>query len=208
MFFVKKNNLSKYLDDFGLIKREDVKKAFEKVDRADFVHPEARDRAYHNTALPIGDGQTISQPQVVAFMLHLLEPKKGGNFLDIGFGSGWTTALLAEIIGNGKVIAIERIESIYEFGKNNINKYDYIERGVVELFCGDGREGKESHAPYDGILISASDKDAQLPLKIRDQLKDGGRIVMPIRDSLFLFTKKGSDFEMCEYEGYSFVPLV
>lgn len=209
MFFKNKKDLNKHLEEGGLIEDENIVDAFLKIDRADFVLEEFKKDAYNDTPLSISYMQTISQPKVVAFMLSLLSPKKGDNILDIGFGSGWTTALLAQIVGgNGSVCGIERVPEIYEFGKNNISKYSFIEKEIVKVFLDDGRKGKEEFAPYDGILISASDKDASLALNFRKNLKPGGRIVMPIRDSVYLFINKEKDFEMKEYYGFSFVPLV
>ncbi len=208
MFFKNKNNLIKQLKEEGLLEKKEVYEAFVKIDRGDFVLKEHKKEAGRNIPLSIGYGQTISQPQVVAFMISLLQPEEENKVLDIGFGSGWTTALLAEIVKPGKVYGIERVPEVYEFGKKNIQKYNFLKTGSVEVFLGDGREGKEDKAPFDRILISASDKDANLPLKLREQLKVNGRLVMPIRDSIYLFIKTEDDFEMREYGGFSFVPLV
>ncbi len=209
MFFKNKKDLNNYLKESGLLNNLDIADAFSKIDRADFVLEEHKEDAYQDRPLSISHMQNISQPRVVAFMLHLLNPKKGDNILDIGFGSGWTTALLAQVVGDsGSVCGVERLPEIYEFGKKNISKYNFIEKGVVKVFLDDGRKGKEEFAPYDGILIFASDRDAKLALQLRKDLKRGGRIVMPIRDSVFLFTNKDNDFEMEEHYGFSFVPLV
>ncbi len=202
------NKLPNFLKEKGFLERRECYDAFCKIDRADFIPEESKKYAYEDFPLPIGNGQTISQPQVVAFMLHLLSPREGDNVLDIGFGSGWTTALLAEIVKNGKVIGIEKIEEVYEFGKKNIEKYGFIEDGVVELFLGDGKRGKKEKGPYDCILISAADKDHNLPSILGDQLKEGGRIVLPINSSIFLFTKEKRGFKKEEYPGFVFVPLV
>ncbi len=209
MFFKNKNDLNNHLKNIGLLDNNDITNAFFEIERADFVLEDFIESAYNDIPLSISYNQTISQPRVVAFMLNLLSPKKGDNILDIGFGSGWTTALLAQIVGdNGKVCGVEKIPEVYEFGKKNIGKYNFIEEKRVNLFLGDGREGKKEIGPYDGILISASDRDAKLPLRFKDDLKPDGRIVIPIRDSIFLFINKENDFEMKEYYGFSFVPLV
>ncbi len=202
------NELADFLKEKGLLEKKENYNAFCKIDRADFVLEEVKKHAYEDFPLSIGSGQTISQPQVVAFMLHLLSPKEGDNVLDIGFGSGWTTALLAEIVKNGKVIGIEKIKEVYEFGKKNIEKYNFIENGTVKLFLGDGKRGMKKRGPYDCILISAADKDHNLPLDLRDQLKEKGRIVLPIGSSIFLFTKEEKGFKKKEYPGFVFVPLV
>lgn len=209
MFFEKKKNLNNYLKNCGLLDNKDIANAFSKIDRADFVLEKYKKDAYNDMPLSISYEQTISQPRVVAFMLNLLSPQKGDKILDIGFGSGWTTALLAQVVGDtGFVCAIERVPEIYEFGKENIKKYSFIDKKIVKVFLADGRKGKEEFGPYDGILVSATDKDASLVLKFKESLKIGGKIVIPIGNSVCLFTKKENDFEMKEYYGFSFVPLV
>jgi len=195
--------------------------AFRKIKRIDFLPENMKDLADLNEALPIGFGQTISQPLVVAFMLEQLESKEGDKILDIGSGSGWTTALLAEIISSvdfydtcrksqqkmGKVIAIEVIPELKEFGEKNVAKYNFIEKGIVEFICADGSKGYEKEAPFDKILASAEAKE--LPKEWKEQLKIGGRIVTPIGNSIWLFVKKNNnEFEEIEYPGFAFVPLI
>lgn len=192
----------------GYLKTPRIIDAFRKIDRADFVPDNLKDEAYVDAPLPIGHGQTISQPLTVAFMFELLQPEPGDKILDIGYGSGWTTALLAEIVGEkGRVYAIERIPELYEFGKRNIEKYNFVERGLVECACADGTKGWSEKAPFDKILASASARE--LPQAWKEQLKIGGRIVAPIEWSIWLFIKKGEgEFEKFEYPGFSFVPLI
>lgn len=193
----------------GWLKTKTIIKAFEKIKRIDFLPEKIKNLAELNEALPIGFGQTISQPLVVAFMLELLEPREGEKILDIGSGSGWTTALLAEIVGKkGKVIAIEIIPELMEFGKKNVEKYNFLEKGIVEFICGDGTKGYKKEAPFDKILVSAS-VQGELPNSWKEQLKIGGRIVTPIGSSIWLFIKKSEkDFEEFEYPGFVFVPLI
>ncbi len=200
-------DLANFLKERDLLKKKEYYDAFCKIDRADFVVEEFKEHAYRDTPLPIGNGQTISQPQVVAFMINLLSPQKGDIVLDIGFGSGWTTSLLAEIVNNGKVVGVEKVPEVYEFGRENIEKYNFIEKGTVELFLGDGKKGKKEKGPYNCILVSAADKNENLPAELKDQLKDGGRIVIPVNSSVFLFTKEGEEFKKEEYPGFVFVPL-
>lgn len=199
------------LDDLikrGWLKTEKIIKAFEEIKRIDFLPENVKDLAELNEALPIGRGQTISQPLVVAFMLELLKPEKGDKILDVGSGSGWTSALLAHIVGKeGKIIAIEIIPELTEFGKKNVKKYNFVEKGIVKFVCADGSRGYENEAPFDKILASASAR--QVPKAWKEQLKIGGRIVTPIGSSIWLFLKKSDkEFEGTEYPGFVFVPLI
>ncbi len=119
----------------GYLKTPRIIEAFKDVDRADFLPEELKDAAGMNQAMPIGFDQTISQPLVVAFMLEELSPEPGQKVLDIGFGSGWTTALLAKIIGSGGlVVAVEIIEGLYKMGEENLEKYHFSN---VKLRLGD-----------------------------------------------------------------------
>ncbi|MCD6233284.1 protein-L-isoaspartate O-methyltransferase [bacterium] len=192
----------------GWLRTPRIIKAFRKIRREDFMPLELKNAAEVNEAFPIGLGQTISQPLTVGFMLELLQPKEGDKVLDIGSGSGWTSALLAEIVGErGKVIGVEIIPALAEFGKKNIAKYNFIKRERVQIICGDGSKGYVKEAPYDKILCSASAKS--LPEPWKEQLKINGRIVAPIGSSVWLFVKKSSkEFKSSEYPNFSFVPLV
>ena len=202
-------NLIDSLIGGGWLKTPRIIEAFRRIKRVDFLPKDLEDLAELNEALPIGYGQTISQPLVVAFMLEQLEPKEGDKILDIGSGSGWTSALLKEIVGKkGRVIAIDIIPELVEFGKNNVAKYNFIEKGIVEFICADGSKGYQKEAPYDGILVSAA-VQTEVPRAWKEQLKIGGRIVTPIGSSIWLFTKKSeSKFEEIEYPGFAFVPLI
>lgn len=192
----------------GYLKTSHIIEAFRKIKRVDFLPNHLKSLSEVDEALPIGQGQTISQPAVVAFMIELLQPKKGDKILDVGSGSGWTTALLAQIVGeDGKVFGIELLPSLAELGKENIKKYNFIEKGIVKILCQDGSKGLKKEAPFDKILVSASaDK---VPEALKEQLKIKGRIVIPIGTSIWLFIKKGKDnFEKKEYFGFLFVPLI
>jgi len=192
----------------GWLKDDRIISAFTKIKRVDFVTPGMEDLSQLNEALPIGFGQTISQPLVVGFMVELLDPREGEKILDVGSGSGWTTALLAELVGEmGKVVAIELVPELKTFGETNVRKYDFVERGIAQFICGDGSKGYKSQAPFDKILASASAKE--MPNAWKEQLKIGGRIVTPIDSSIWLFIKKSeTEFEKTEYPGFVFVPFV
>jgi protein-L-isoaspartate(D-aspartate) O-methyltransferase len=189
----------------GYLKTERIIKAFREVKRADFMLDDVKVLAEIDEAMPIGHEQTISQPLTVAFMLEHLEPKLGDNVLDIGSGSGWTTALLSNIVGeNGRVTAIEIIPALKEFGEKNA--YHYVEKGIAQFICGDGSRGYKEEAPYDKILVSATHTEVIEAWK--DQLKIGGKLVCPIKESILVVTKKSKeDFEEKEYPGFLFVPL-
>jgi len=182
--------------------------AFKSIDRKDFVPQDLSDKAYVNEPLPIGFGQTISQPLTVAFMLERLSPNAGDKILDIGAGSGWQSALLAAIVGNnGKVIAIERIPELVRTAKENIAKYYFIIKKIVEVIEGNGSHGYSKSAPYDKIIAAAATRE--LPLAWKEQLKIGGRIVAPIEHSIMVVDKTGDNkFDYKEYFGFSFVPLI
>ncbi len=199
----------------GWLRTPRIIEAFRKIRRADFLGIPDNNKlknkeflAEMDEPLPIGYGQTISQPLVVAFMIEQLKPKKGDKILDIGSGSGWTTALLSYIVKpTGKVIALEIIPDLKEFGEKNISKYNFVKSKIAEFVCADGSTGYKKEAPFDNILVSASSEEISQFWK--DQLKVGGRIVAPIKSSIWVFTKKTeTEFKEVEYPGFSFVPLV
>src|SRR5687767_9613389 len=114
----------------GVLRTPRILEAFRAIDRADFVPDDLKGQADVNAPLPIGEGQTISQPLTVAFMLELLQPQPGNNILDLGSGSGWQTALLAHIVGGeGRVTALEIIPELYEQSRKNIEKYNFLTKG-------------------------------------------------------------------------------
>lgn len=192
----------------GYLKTDAIIDAFEQIRRVEFVPEELELQAEANVALPIGYGQTISQPLVVAFMLELLEPQKNHKILDIGSGSGWTTAILSCIVGKeGKVIAVERVEELVEFGKNNTDKYGFVKDGIAQFYKADGTNGFTEQAPYDRILVSAATED--VPQTLKDQLKIGGKMVLPVRNSIVYLEKEAEDkFYKEEFPGFTFVPLI
>lgn len=189
----------------GHLKTERIIEAFLRVDRKDFMTDEMKPLAYEDTALPTLFEQTISQPATVAIMLELLQPEKGDGILDVGAGSCWQTALLAHIVGaEGKVYAVERLYPLLEWGKRNFQKYGFTN---TLFFCRDGTKGLPKHAPFDKIIAAAAGHE--MIKNWQDQLKVGGRIVMPIEHSIWLYVKKsGTEFEKHEHYGFSFVPLV
>lgn len=214
-------NLVDELKQQGWLRTPRLIEAFRQIKRVDFLPEEEKALAEVNAALPIGQGQTISQPLVVAFMLELLQPEPGDKILDIGSGSGWTTAILAYVVSQnrrkqksksknqkrGKVTAIEIIPELKEFGEKNVRKYNFIEKGIAQFILGDGSKGYKEEALFNKILCSA-EVQGQLPRAWQRQLKIDGRLVTPIASSIWLFIKKSeTEFEEREYPGFAFVPL-
>jgi protein-L-isoaspartate(D-aspartate) O-methyltransferase len=190
----------------GYLKTPAIINAFYKINRKDFLTDEMADEAPVNSPLPIGHGQTNSQPLTVALMLELLQPQSGQKILDIGSGSGWTSALLAEIIGpKGKVFGLERIAELKEFGQTNAAKYKFLN---IDFFCRDGSKGLPDQAPFDRILVSAA--GLEIPQALKNQLKIGGRLVIPtVSEDIRLVEKVGKDkYKETVYPGFIFVPLI
>lgn len=197
--------LIRKLMDSGCLKTPEIIAAFRKIDRADFVPAELKEFAYENRPLPIGLGQTISQPQVVAFMLELLEPKRGEKILDVGSGSGWQSGLLAEIVGpHGKVTAVERIPELFAFGKDNLKKYRFKN---IEFIEGDASKKIKEDGYFDKIIAAAAGNT--IPEALKSELRIGGTMVIPIKESILVLKKTDNEhFSEKEFPGFLFVPLV
>lgn len=192
----------------GYLKTSLIIDAFSEISRIEFVPVDLEGESEANIPLPIGHGQTISQPLTVAIMLELLDPQRGHNILDVGSGSGWTTALLSYIVGfKGKVTAIERIPELCKRGEENAEKFGYVKKKIAEFHSIDGNQGFPQNALYDRILVSAEAEEVPKALKV--QLKIGGKIVIPVHNDIWYLEKKGEeDFYKEEYPGFSFVPLI
>ncbi len=182
-----------------------IEQAFHKIHRKHFVPEALQSQAEIDAPLPIGFGQTISQPSTVQRMLGWLEAQPGEKILDVGSGSGWTTALLSHIVGpKGSVFAVEKIPELVELGRANCNKV-----GVknAKFFRAGKKHGLPKYLPYDRILVSASAKE--LPQELISQLKVGGKLVIPVRTSILEITKESEHaIETITHRGFVFVPLV
>ena len=198
-----------YLDIIkNTIKNKKIIEAFEKIKRSDFLPKEIKDKAYLDIPLPLMDGQTASQPSLIAYMLKELDIKPGDKILEIGAGSGFVTALLSYLVGNkGKVYAIEINPKLYLFAKRNLEKYPFTKN--VKLILGSGYFGYDKEKPYDKIYVGAA--PPKIPKEIVDQLKVNGICVMPVgtyNQKLVKIIKKDGNIEIIPLMDVSFVPLV
>jgi protein-L-isoaspartate(D-aspartate) O-methyltransferase len=180
-------------------------RAMRKVPRHLFVPPEYAKDAYDDRPLPIGYGQTISQPYVVAYMTELVRPSKGKVALEIGTGSGYQAAVLAEIVDT-----VYTIEIVPELAWESTARFEILEYKNVVSSYADGYKGWPEHAPFDIIIVTAAADHIPQPLK--DQLAENGRLVMPVGEpssvqQLILLTKKKGKITETTLEPVRFVPL-
>ena len=201
-----KQHLYRYWKNSRLITSDSVLKAFLAVPRELFVDPSYRDQSYADHPLPIGCEQTISQPTTVMLMLQLLELLPGQRVLEIGAGSGYNAALLAEL--SGVVVTVERHKQLVKIAQDNLKQAGYED---VIVLNGDGKQGYASVGPYDRIMVTAAAH--QVPQKLKDQLSIGGLLVAPIGATygceMLTIRKISSDnFQTSDHGLFSFVPLV
>ncbi|WP_240223059.1 protein-L-isoaspartate(D-aspartate) O-methyltransferase [Rheinheimera hassiensis] len=170
-----------------------------------FVEAVLAHKAYENTALPIGQGQTISQPYIVARMTELLlQDKAPGKVLEIGTGSGYQTAILARLFSH--VCSVERIKALQFQAKRRLQQQDLHN---VSMKHGDGWQGWPSKAPFDSIIVTAA--PVEVPVALLQQLTEGGRLVIPVglhEQVLRVYQRNGDDFSSTDIEAVRFVPLV
>ncbi len=198
-------DLIDYLIRKRVLQSKELINAIQKINRKDFVIDSEKVNAYQNYSLPIGCGQTIAQPQTVAFMLELLKLQKGEKVLDLGSGCGRTTALIAKVVGRmGRVYGVEIIPELVKFGQKNLAKYNLPQAQIVEA----GEEyGLPEKAPFDKILVSAASDE--IPEGLMQQLKVGGKMVIPMQNAIILLEKISDfDFQTNKFKGDFFVPLV
>jgi protein-L-isoaspartate(D-aspartate) O-methyltransferase len=184
---------------------EEVLRAIDTVPRHLFMDPAFLIHAYTDKAFPISSGQTISQPYTVAVQTSLLRVKRRDKILEIGTGSGYQAAVLAEM--GAKVYTIERFRELYLKAQQKLSSLGYS----ADFFLGDGYEGKPQYGPFDGIIITAA--APEIPKALLQQLKTGGRLVVPVGSSgsqvMTVVERTGSDsFEHSEHGNFIFVPML
>ncbi|MBN1785403.1 MAG: protein-L-isoaspartate(D-aspartate) O-methyltransferase [Candidatus Methanofastidiosa archaeon] len=203
-----RSKLVNYLERNGFIRSPDIREAFLSVRREHFIPSDIASLSYEDTPLPIGEGQTISAPSMIAIMLEVSDLGKGMKVLEVGAGSGYNACLLAHIVGSGNVTSIERIGPLLELARSNLRNCPRD----VELVLGDGTLGYEANAPYDRIIITAASPDFPSPLI--GQLKVNGKIIAPIgRDRMLQRLKVGTKAEdgnllVKSHGSCVFVPLI
>ena len=182
-----------------------IERAFWDIDRAHFMIPQHRDDAYRDECFPISSHETISQPSVVAFMLDLLLLEQGARVLDVGAGSGFTTALIAHIVGSsGSVLGVERNASLVDFARANLAHYPLFN---IRIEQSKQKLGWPDNGPYDRILVSAA--AASLPEALVQQLAPEGVLVLPIQDSIWQIRDQGNGaYLKLQFPGFRFIPLL
>lgn len=200
----RRNALADKLEEKG-IKDQNVLNAIRSIPRHEFVDTALENKAYEDTALPIGAGQTISQPYTVAAQTELLQVKKGEKILEIGTGSGYQAAILCHM--GADVYSVERQEKLYHRAKKILNNLGYR----PELKLGDGTLGWSAYAPYDGIVVTAG--APVVPEDLIEQLTIGGRLIVPVgsqESQVMVRITRVSENEYDEerLQHFKFVPLI
>ncbi|MDN2668736.1 protein-L-isoaspartate(D-aspartate) O-methyltransferase [Vibrio sp. 14N.309.X.WAT.E.F5] len=186
------------------IQEQKVLDAIYQLPRESFLSQAMYHQAYDNNALPIGQGQTISQPYIVAKMTELLELQQNSRVLEIGTGSGYQTAVLAQLVDH--VYSVERIKSLQWDAKRRLKQLDFYN---ISTKHGDGWQGWAAKAPFDAIIVTAAAES--IPQALLQQLKDGGRLLIPVGDDeqqLLKIVRHGDEFLSSVIEMVRFVPLV
>lgn len=204
MFEREREELVEILKNKGITNKR-VLDAFLKVERHLFVPDIMKQHAYKDVALPIGLGQTISQPYTVAYMTQALDPQPQQKILEIGTGSGYQAAILSQM--GARVFTIERHHDLYNSAMKIFDKMNLR----IAARCSDGTLGWQEFSPYDGIIVTAG--GPSVPVNLKKQLAESGKLVIPVGDkkvqSLQIITKISQDeFQMREVPYFAFVPLI
>ena len=187
------------------IDNEEILEAMNRVPRHSFMENAFLNHAYQDKPFPIGAGQTISQPYTVAFQTMLLGVSRRSKVLEIGTGSGYQAAILAEM--GVRVYTIERQRELFEKAQSLLGRMGYN----IHFFFGDGYEGKPLYGPYDAILVTAA--APEVPPSLLEQLKTGGRLVVPVgkqnsQEMIRVVRKSGDDYETTRHGYFTFVPML
>lgn len=203
-FETRRKRLVEALETRGKITNESTAKAFRAVPRHAFVPESEHHRAYADRPLPIGAGQTISAPHMVAVMCELLDLAPGERVLEIGTGCGYHAAVTAELVGDGNVYSVEYEPSLAESARERLERLGY----EIHVRAGDGHEGWPEHAPYDAAYLTCA--TPELPEAIVDQLRVGARLVAPVgdrRQTLVRLFKREDGIEREQHGSVRFVPM-
>jgi protein-L-isoaspartate(D-aspartate) O-methyltransferase len=208
-FNEQRSRMVKRLLEQGYISTPEVSLAMERVPRHLFVPQELQDSSYQDTPLYIGEGQTISAPHMVGIMVENLDLHKGNKVLEIGSGSGYHAAVMAEMVRpTGHIFSVERIETLAMSARANLDNAGYSE--LVTVIIEDGSNGLPEHSPYDRISVAAAAPSIPEPLKL--QLAEGGKLLVPVGGRLYqelmLVVRRGHQFTQENLGGCVFVPLV
>lgn len=191
----------------GYLKKGRVAEAMRKVERHHFLPRQLWPHAYEDRPLPIEEGQTISAPHMVAMMAEMLELAPGMKVLEVGAGTGYHAAVYAELVRPGTVFSIEVVPRLAEFAQDNLRRAGYDD---VRVILADGSKGLPEEAPFDRISVAAA--APQVPQPLKQQLKDGGIMLVPVGErygqDLFLVRRKGDKYSEASMGGVMFVPLV
>jgi len=193
----------------GYVVSAEVERAMRRVPREDFVPEDIRLEAYVDTPLPIGEGQTISAPHMVAIMLEKLDLEPGQKVLEVGAGSGYHAAVCAEVVGpEGHIYTVERVASLARWAEENLKKTGYSD--IVTVVFGDGSRGLQEHAPYERVFVACGAPD--IPSPLTEQLAEGGKMLVPVGgrfyQDLIKIERRGNKLRKESHGGCVFVPLV
>jgi protein-L-isoaspartate(D-aspartate) O-methyltransferase len=193
------------LRDRGAIERESTAEAMRAVPRHEFVPESRREDAYADRPLPIGEGQTISAPHMVAVMIERLDLAAGDRVLEIGTGCGYHAAVTAEVVGDGNLYSVEYVPELADRARETLDRLGYD----VAIRTGDGHEGWPDHAPYDAAYLTCAAEE--IPQSVVEQVRAGGRVLAPVggaRQKLVLLTiQDGGGTERETFGGVRFVRM-